>query len=241
MLNSIIEDFIDLQVPLRRIPETEMIADAIAGLHGSFLGASRNGKMLAGVVPMVPPRQGIHPPNTELLEASISFRFGSIISAGSRIEEVFSEIQVCIRGRLQIHGGFATLEDHWRVDTQVKQDGNAPKESHPLFHFQRGGHAQDAFAGVPGFAPGPDLQHIGLDWRGLMQNPGPRIPVVPMCPSAAINFALSQHDGTIWRKLMNDPDYSNLIARCQNRLWAMYADALLDDKRRRMLLGHFVH
>ncbi|WP_280136994.1 MULTISPECIES: hypothetical protein [unclassified Rhizobium] len=40
---------------------------------------------------------------------------------------------------------------------------------------------------------------------------------------------------------MNDPDYFNLIERCQNRLWTMYADALLDDKRRRMLLGHFLH
>jgi hypothetical protein len=40
---------------------------------------------------------------------------------------------------------------------------------------------------------------------------------------------------------MNDPDYSNLIERCQNRLWVMYADALMDEKRRRMLLGHFIH
>lgn len=216
-----------------------MIADAIAGLHGSFQGASRNGKMLAGMVPMVLPRQGIHPANTELLDASISFRFGSSISNDSAIEDVFSEIQVCVRGKLPIDGGFATLEDHWRIDTQVKQEGNLPKESHPLFHFQRGGHAQDAFAGVPGFAPGPDLKITGFEWRGLMQNPGPRIPVVPMCPSAAINFALAQHDGVVWRKLMNDPEYSNVIDRCQNRLWAMYADALVDEKRRRILLGHF--
>ncbi|MBB3747188.1 hypothetical protein FHX10_006744 [Rhizobium sp. BK591] len=241
MLDSIIEDFIELQNPLRRVPETETIADAIAVLDGSFRAASRNGKMLTGIVPMVPPRQGIHPPNTKLIDASVSFRFGSSISKDSKIEDVFSEMQVCVRGKLPIDGGFAILEDHWRIDTQANESGNPPKESHPLFHFQRGGHAQDAFAAVPGFAPGPDLKNAGLEWRGLMQNPGPRIPVVPMCPSAAINFALAQHDGTVWRRLMNDPDYFNLIERCQNRLWTMYADALLDEKRRRMLLGHFIH
>ena len=137
----------------------------------------------------------------------------------------------------QIDVGKVALEDHWRIDTQAQRDPNKPpREAHPLFHYQRGGHAQDRFAGEPGFVPGPTLQATQDELRGLMQYPGPRVAVPPVCPTSALDLVISQHDGPLWRRLMGVPEYANVVERCQDRIWQLYVIALADTRRRRALL-----
>ena len=92
------------------------------------------------------------------------------------------------------------------------------------------------FAGEPGFVPGPTLPATQNELRGLMQYPGPRIAVPPLCPASALDLIISQHDGPLWRRLMGVPEYANVVERCNERIWRMYAAALGDAKRRRALL-----
>ena len=238
MLEEVARDLNELQSALRSDSQTEQTADAIATIIGAINAALRTGKELAGDLPIPLPRnQGIHPPNTRMFEARMRFRFLAPRS-NAVVEKIVSEIQVCVRARLDVNGMSVDLEDHWRVDTQPQQPGT-PREAHPLFHFQRGGHAQDAFARVHGFVPGPAMTQSGIQWRGLMQYPGPRIPIMPMCPTAAFDFVLAHHDGPLWRRLMNIPDYANVVGRCHGRLWQLYEAGLRDAPTRRVLLGHY--
>lgn len=242
MLADITVDLRELATALKREGKTDATADALTTLAGSLNAAARAGRNLVGEVPLPLPRaQGIHPQRTQLRSATLRFNFGCPTGAQViAVEQLAVEIQVCVTGQLQIPGGWVELEDHWRIDTQAASTpGHPPREAHPLFHFQRGGHAQDAFAAKPGFAPGPTSLAAGGPWRGLMQYPGPRIAVVPMCPVSAIDFAVSQHDGPLWRRLMGNPDYARVLERSQNRTWQLYLNGLLDAARLKGLMGWY--
>jgi hypothetical protein len=135
-----------------------------------------------------------------------------------------------VEGYLDAGGALFDLQDHWRLDTDMYApcrrvvadgNGNPSKEPHPLFHFQRGGHAQDAFAAAD-FLPANPCSILGV-WKGLMQSPGPRIPIVPLDPILAIDFCLSQNDGLVWRRLRNFPARSkaplaaHFLRNCRTR------------------------
>ena len=242
MLGEITTDLREFATALKREGKTSATAEALLTIAGSLNAAARSGRNLVGEVPLPLPRaQGLHPQRTQLQSAELRFKFGCPIGTDDlAVEQLLVEIQVRVSGQLQIPGGAIALEDHWRIDTQAAAaPGHPPREAHPLFHFQRGGHAQDAFAAGPGFAPGPALLPAGGPWRGLMQYPGPRIAVPPMCPVSAIDFAVSQHDGPLWRSLMGNPDYSQVIERCQGRTWQLYMQGLLDATRQKGLLGWY--
>jgi hypothetical protein len=58
-----------------------------------------------------------------------------------------------------------------------------------------------------------------------------------MCPILAIDFAIGEHNGLIWRRLRGTPEYANFIRHAQKRLWKPFFDALADEKQRRFWLG----
>lgn len=239
MIADTADAFISLAEPLARRGETENTAEAICALSGAIRAAKRNGAPLAGRLPVPIPRdQGIHPPRAKVLEAELNFHFHLEPSEQIKVEDIFCEIQVCVRGLMDV-GELIELEDHWRIDTQKKYDqeeGGPPREAHPLFHYQRGGHAQDAFSAHDRFVPGPAVTR-GANLRGLMQYPGPRIAVVPLCPTLALDTVLSQHDGPLWRHLQNIPEYYNVVTQQRSTIWALYDDALRDEKRRSALIS----
>ncbi|MGO6968820.1 hypothetical protein [Rhizobium leguminosarum] len=239
MIADTADAFISLAEPLKRRGETEKTGEAILALAGSIRAAKRSGAPLAGRLPVpVPRNQGIHPQRTEVMEAELNFHFHLTQSEHVKVEDIFCEVQVCVRGLLKVDELLFELEDHWRIDTQKKYDqeqGTPPREAHPLFHYQRGGHAQEAFSAHEGFVPGPAAsKREGL--RGLMQYPGPRIAVVPLCPTLALDAVLSQHDGPLWRQLQNIPEYLNVVTQQRSTIWALYDDALRDEKRRNALI-----
>lgn len=246
MLREIAEDLLKLEPALRREGDTVGTADAIATFGGSIRSAWRRNVHLRGEVPLPLPRhQGIHPKQARLQSATMSFSFLAPAIAGQPVETLRAEIQVCIKGTLELPEGEVSLEDHWRMDTHAFDDEEAegrkpPREAHPLFHFQRGGHAQDTFTATPGFVPSVDLPAPNANrWCGLMQHPGPRVAVMPMCPTTAMDYVISQHNGLLWRKLRNIPEYGGTVERCHDRMWKLYADGLADPIRRKGLLGHF--
>jgi hypothetical protein len=155
--------------------------------------------------------------------------------------------QVRVESLYAIPSGTVDLQDHWRVDTdtfanpkRVRPEGaKQSKEPHPYYHYQRGGHAQDEFAGQPNFVPGQDLPAT-QKWKALGQGPSPRIPVLPMCPILAIDFSIGEHNGLIWRRLRGEPEYANFIRLAQARLWEPFFAALADPKQRRFWLGPFL-
>jgi hypothetical protein len=74
----------------------------------------------------------------------------------------------------------------------------------------------------------------------LLQSPGPRIPLLPMCPILAIDFAIGQHDGLVWRRLRGVPEYLRIVQNAQMRLWAPFFDALSSPDTRRRWVGPFL-
>lgn len=244
---------------LNKERETELTAQALKDLHKVFRHdwqTSSHIETPSGGVPIPPPRdQALHPVGCEISEAFVYFQFhlgDEKLQFPSR-----ADFQVRVLGYLNLPNSLVELEDHWRVDTDIfarpkakeseklkgpdENKPKPPKEPHPLFHFQRGGHAQNNFAQKLGFVPGQDLPGRPAEvWRGLLQSPGPRVPIPPMCPVLAIDFAIGQHDGRVWRRLRNKPEYLNIIRKAQARLWEPFFQALSDAKSRRELIGPLV-
>ena len=236
------DEFERLSTALRQEPATAEMADFIATELGRFRHQWTTLHKLRGTdLPLpVPRNQALHPVGCELHAAFLDFQFEW--KEGEALPWR-AEYQVRVEGLLEAGNTLFELQDHWRLDTdmyapcrsQRQEKSNPSKEPHPLFHFQRGGRAQDMFAAAE-FLPGNPCLVQG-QWRALMQTAGPRVPVLPLDPLMAIDFCLSQNDGIIWRKLRNIPEYFDLIERAQKRIWLPFFDAIQDTKFRKMWLG----
>lgn len=232
-----------LGAALRQEPATVATADSIDTDLGRFRNQWTTTRQVRGdsISLPLPRNQGLHPTGCELQAAYLDFQF-------EWKENDFlpwrAEYQVRVEGLLDAGDALFELQDHWRLDTDMyapcrrlaeEKVTNPSKEPHPLFHFQRGGRAQDAFAATS-FLPGTSCTIEG-EWKGLMQSPGPRIPMLPLDPVLAIDFCLSQNDGLIWRRLRNLPEYLNVIENAQTRLWRPFFENLQDSTFRRSWFG----
>lgn len=219
------------------VESAERTAHALQLLHGAFDNDWRARRRIRAdtAIPVPVPRdKALFPIGCELTDASIRFEF----QLGDDLEALptRAEFQVCVGGHVEYQHCIINLQDHWRVDTH--DFIGTPREPHPYIHFQRGGHAQDEWAGSIDFIPGPSLPTKDADyWRSLLQSPGPRIPFPPVCPVLAIDFVIGQHDGDVWRRLRNERDYRDIIAKAQTRIWTPFFEGLADAKRRREWLG----
>lgn len=227
---------------LGRVEETELTSRSLITYLGHFRQMWKSMKCikLSTVgVPIPPPRrQNLHPSNCEVSYAEIRF----IFELGNEFKEkcipLRADFQVCVRGSLTESHCIVELEDHWRVDSHFFPEDPPPREPHPYFHFQRGGHAQTEFVSHESFVPGTGLAPKSDDcWRGLMQSPGPRVPFIPHCPILAIDFAIGQHDGPIWSKLRGSSEYRALIKKAQGRLWTPFFDGLSRADVRKRYMG----
>lgn len=232
-----------ISAALRQEPATAVTADSIDTNLGRFRNQWTTKLEVRGEALSLPvPRnQALHPAGCEIHAAYLDFQFEW------KEEDALpwrAEYQVRVEGLLDAGDALFELQDHWRLDTDMyapcrkqaeESSSNPSKEPHPLFHFQRGGHALDAFAAAD-FLPGTPCA-IGGQWRGLMQSPGPRIPMLPLDPILAIDFCLSQNDGLIWRRLRNLPEYLNVIQDAQTRLWRPFFEKLQESAFRRTWIG----
>jgi hypothetical protein len=231
---------------LQGFDSTKRTSEHLMELYGRFQETwSKTGRIEAKDVALPPPRdKKLQPRNCEIQNAYLSFTFES------RENELFprlADYQVRIEGMLVTGDALIELQDHWRVDTDrfarepAEGSGNRlpgdAKEAHPFYHFQRGGHDLDEFAGLPNFYPGPIPDLDSRDWRGLLQYPGPRIPSLPMDPILAVDFCIAQHDGTVWWQLRDTPEYLQLVREAQERLWCPFIEAMADRTHRRKWLG----
>lgn len=232
-----------LGAALRQEPETVPTADSIDTNLGRFRNQwTTNLQARGDALPLpVPRNQGLHPTGCELQAAYLDFQFEW---KEDSVLPWRAEYQVRVEGLLDAGDALFELQDHWRLDTDMyapsrrqaaESASNPSKEPHPLFHFQRGGHAQHAFAAA-GFLPGTPCTIAG-EWKGLMQSPGPRVPMLPLDPILAIDFCLSQNDGLIWRRLRNLPEYFSVIEDAQVRLWHPFFEKLQDPTFRRSWIG----
>lgn len=228
---------------LRQEPATSETSSSIFTNLGRFQNdwASRQQLRCDALLLPVPRNQGLHPTGCELHSAFLDFQFewrdGDLLPWRA-------EYQVRVEGLLDAGQAIFELQDHWRLDTDMYSpsrrqgdagEANPSKEPHPLFHFQRGGHAQNDFAAA-GFLPGVPCAIQG-EWKGLLQSPGPRVPVLPLDPILAIDFCLSQNDGQIWRRLHNLPEYLTIVEDAQKRLWEPFFAALQEQSFRRAWFG----
>lgn len=243
------EELDRLSQNLLREPATELSGTFLMGQVGRLRNEWREmGRMRAARMPLPLPRnQGLHPVGCDLEAAHLSFNFSR---GDDAVLPKVAEYQIRIDGSLSTETALIELQDHWRLDTdlyiaseretQSEPAGKSSKEPHPLYHFQRGGHAQDEFAQDPGFVPGLQCKLAGDDWRALLQYPGPRIPVPPFDPVLALDFCIAQSDGVAWRRLRQAPEYSSLVENAQKRLWQPFFAALADPKFQRRWLGPIV-
>jgi hypothetical protein len=234
---------------LRREKETRPTADFLDGQAARFIAQwNSERKVAASLVPLPHPRgQGLHPRGCEIHGCYLSFRY---MAGDDEANARLADFQVRVDGLVVAGDSLVELQDHWRIDTESgdterrREQGDLEKtegrEPHPSFHFQRGGHAQDAFAALDGFVPSA---HTALGkgiWRGLMQYPGPRIPSLPFDPLLALDFCIAQNNGPLWRKLRAVPEYFSTIEESQKRLWRPFFESLSERNARRTWLGSVV-
>ena len=223
---------------LRREDGTRQTADFIITEAGRLQAEwVANHRLSAVGMPMPLPRdQGLHPVGCELQACTLSFRF----EASRHAELVCAEFQMQVEGWLVAGDSMIELQDHWRIDTVPAEHEGLERESHPRFHFQRGGHAQTSFAGLNGFVPGLQTPMSAGNWRGLMQYQGPRVPSLPFDPILAIDFCVAQNDGPLWTRLRNVPEYFNVVEAAQRRLWRPFLESMATAEGRRRWLGALV-
>ena len=143
---------------LRVEPGTKPTFEYMATQAGRFRASWKSQRTIeARRVPIPLPRsQGLHPVGTELQSCFLNLRF--VAPEGDR--PALCEFQVEVEGILEAGNSLVELQDHWRIDCEfgssvaetsgLRDSGNG-REPHPSYHFQRGGHAQDAFAAQDGF------------------------------------------------------------------------------------------
>ena len=191
----------------------------------------------------------LHPPGTAIGGTRLRIIYACYDDVDQKSSFGYDEIdrirradfQVVVEGIVQFGSALIDLQEHWRVDTHYFQGES--REPHPLFHFQRGGHAQDIFAALPGFLPGECLADATFPpetkLRSLMQTQTPRLALPPMDPVCAIDFVVGQHDGRIRSALWGMPEYAGAVRRAQERLWEPYFELLRDKEHRRKLMPFF--
>jgi hypothetical protein len=225
------------------VAETETTGNYLFGQTGRFHDQWLSSHEIRGDdIPLpIPRKKALFPPGCELERAYISFHFRP---GDDEHWPKQADYQVRVEAVLFAEAAMFELQDHWRVDTNIPfessdvDEASAPHEPHPNFHFQRGGHAQDAFASVPTFMPGL-AQGLTGAWRGLFQCPGPRVPALPMDPVLALDFCIGQSDGIAWQRLRNIPEYFGAIERAQERIWQPFFSALSNRDFQRNWLGTF--
>jgi hypothetical protein len=221
---------------------TEMTAGSLRRIYGHVENSWRGNQSAnsgdAGIEIPPPRNKAMHPRLCKPENAALRFAFVLGEKFDERAMPVQADFQVRVEGYLEAENSVVHLEDHWRVDSHQFPNIEDAVEPHPYFHFQRGGHAQDAFSDHERFLPSEKLpDNDEASWRGLMQSPSPRIPMAPHCPILAIDFAIGQHNGEIWRRLRNDTDYLSVVRRAQARLWTPFFDALIRPEFRTLWMG----
>ena len=187
-----------------------------------------------GIPLPLPRRKGLVPREGQLEGVYLSFVFAE--GEETHVPER-ADFQVLVRGSVVGAGTHFELEDHWRVDTHLDyRGGDVPHEIHPIFHFQRGGHAQDDFAQHENFLPGLGNGIAGV-WKGVLQCEWPRMPALPMDPILGIDFCIGQANGAVWNRLRNVPEYFSLVEQAQQRVWHPFFEDLSNAEFRRRWLG----
>ena len=198
---------------------------------------SRRAVSARGIPLPLPRRKGLVPRDAKLDGVYLSFLFaeGEESHVPAR-----ADFRVLVRGSAIGAAALFELEDHWRLDTHLDygENGNA-NEVHPIFHFQRGGHALDDFAQHENFLPGPGDGVFGV-WRGVLQCEWPRMPALPMDPILGIDFCIGQANGAVWNRLRNVPEYFSLVEQAQNRVWHPFFNELSNVEFRKRWLGNLV-
>lgn len=96
----------------------------------------------------------------------------------------------------------------WHFDRHIHSaEGIDPKEAHPLYHFQHGGHAMKEIVGSLG---------------KVLLLPAPRIAFPPLDATLAVDFLLSNFAGSAWQELRNNHEYAKLLREAQERYWKPY-------------------
>lgn len=260
--SSLPSDIRKLSDELARETATRATAEALKQQDVRFRHLWARNRSLStesiGIPVPVPRNKGLLPAGCATEGAF--FRFTFQVTEDQNFLPKQADYQMCVVGALDLDGSAVQLEDHWRVDTHLypilpaveelnegedaekaNEAQRVPNEPHALFHFQRGGFAQDEFTSAAYFIPGAALPPKQDDtWRALMQSPGPRVPHLPMCPVIAIDYAIGQHDGHLLHRLRARPEYLKVIQDAQERLWPPFVQSLSSYEGLRGWLGELV-
>jgi hypothetical protein len=240
------DDLYRMGLVLQSQPQTAQTGAGLIELSGrvrSRWSTTRRMEVRELSLPL-PRSKKIMPTGCQIGQAYLTFIFD--VSTESVFPNL-AEYQIKLAGELRTETAVIALEDHWRLDTDPyahnqsddpsKRNQGEAREPHSLYHFQRGGRAQEEFAGMSNFFPAKDTLLEQRDWRGLFQCPGPRIPTLPFDPILLIDFCIGQHDGAIWWNLRNEPEYLEVVRSAQERLWLPFLNCLTSQQNRRKWFG----
>jgi len=149
----------------------------------------------------------IRPIDTEFLEINFSIEIEGTFVEEMNVENCLLDLKfdILISGLTNEGLNIAT----WHLDKHVGcDDDGESKFTHPEYHFSFGGNK---------------MWEQNLDCGGILLHPSPRIPHPPMDAILGVDFILQNFiDRKDIFKLLNTPEYKNIVRNSQIRLWRPY-------------------
>jgi hypothetical protein len=152
-----------------------------------------------------------HPENPINLSLSLSTKLIADVKDFNRICDPYKhlEINIVVSGTYSKSGNPIELVTSYHLDRHLSIPGdNDPEEVHPAYHFQFGGRK---------------LDKKFRDFGNALILDSPRIVHYPMDIVLSIDFVLSNFFPLLWRKMLKDGEYVNLVRDYQQYFWKPYA------------------
>lgn len=144
--------------------------------------------------------RGMRPRDVESVDVTLSARVRATFES-ARTHDAFEALNV----NLEIRGrrvGAPDLAGAWHFDRHTGEDAKDSSGIHPLYHVQYGGWRMDE-----------------VELGGTLLWDVPRLLHPPLDAILAIDLTLANFLYDEWRRLRDEPMYSNLIDSMYRRLW----------------------
>jgi hypothetical protein len=189
----------------------------------------------------------VRPRDAYGLEVKVTFKAAFVAAEVDSSSDPFRDLCVDITLR-SLAEDESSYHYAWHIDRHIEpspseagaRNGARPRDQeplHPWYHIQAGGdrlrehldpydNPGEVCSVVQGTCAAAGPLASGRPYGRVLLIDAPRIPVPPMDPVLALDFAFSNFDGKSWRALRREREYRRVVFRSQQRYWRHYYASL---------------